>query len=222
MMIKKCFLSIVLLKTGASAIIFFCLSLIGSWQAWNDSFLHVFVDKGWTLVGRAHNYKYLGGSPIDFALAKEKLGTGITEVSRINLIAVALSYEEQTQLDRQLITAVVKFFDELRKLEDTFDMRKMERLSENKIVLLKTDEGKGRKRIDKFLKPFNIGEAPQLEKPLSFTRADQDKRSRIKDKKKGNGKIELFHIHSNVPSCELSSTTHNSLKQLTRENENQQ
>jgi len=98
------------------------------WKCWKDSFLNVFVDKGWTIVRKAFNYKYLGGSLIDFALAKEKLCLEMepnsTELSRVNQIVFGLPVEAQEKLDREEIITIDMLFSKLRRLEDTFNRKK--------------------------------------------------------------------------------------------------
>jgi len=100
------------------------IGLNTSWEVWKDSFLNVFVDKGWSIVRKAFNFKYLGGSIVDYALAKEKLCLEMepksTEISRVNQIVFGLPIEAQDRLDREEITTIDKLFSKLRRLEDTF------------------------------------------------------------------------------------------------------
>ncbi|XP_025831298.1 uncharacterized protein LOC112904720 [Agrilus planipennis] len=106
------------------------IGLFASWTSWKDSFLNVFVDKGWSIVKKAFNFKFLGGSLVDYALAKEKLCLDVepngSEISRINLIVVGLPSEAQEKLDRELITSLDELYTELRKLEGTFQRKKTE------------------------------------------------------------------------------------------------
>ena len=80
------------------------------------------------MVRKAFNYKYLGGSLIDYALAKERLCQEVepkgTELYKINQIVFGLPNEVQDELDREEITTLDKMYTELRKLEDLFS-RKM-------------------------------------------------------------------------------------------------
>lgn len=106
------------------------IGLTGSWDSWKYSFLNVFVDKGWSIVRKAFSYKYLGGSLIDYALAKEKLCLEVesksTETSRINQIVFGLPSEVQEELDREELTTIDELYTTLRKLEDKFSKKKKE------------------------------------------------------------------------------------------------
>lgn len=106
------------------------IGINGHWESWKESFLNVFVDKGWDIVRKAFNYKYLGGSLIDYALTKERLCLEVeprgTELSRINHIVFGLPKEAQEELDRENITALEDLYVELRKLEDSFSRKKKE------------------------------------------------------------------------------------------------
>lgn len=83
-----------------------------NWSAWRNSFLTVFIDKGWSKVRKAHSFKYLGGSLVDYALAKERLCLEVesesTVLSRINMIAVGLPLAVQDELDREETTTIEK------------------------------------------------------------------------------------------------------------------
>lgn len=87
------------------------------------SFLNVFVDKGWFNVRKAYNYKYLGGSLVDYVLTKERLclesEKNGTVISRINMIVVGLPLEIQDKLDRGIITTMEILFTEIGKLEES-------------------------------------------------------------------------------------------------------
>ncbi|KAK5639388.1 hypothetical protein RI129_011880 [Pyrocoelia pectoralis] len=107
------------------------IGFTASWNEWKDSFLNLFVDKGWSIVRKAFNYKYLGGSLIDYALVKEKLCLEVeckgSEASRINQIVFGLPNEAQEELDREEITTLDKLYTALRKLEDTFSRKRNEK-----------------------------------------------------------------------------------------------
>ncbi|KAK9512050.1 hypothetical protein O3M35_000562 [Rhynocoris fuscipes] len=72
--------------------------LTGSPKIWYES-------NRWTVVRKAFNFKHLGGSLIDYALAKEKLCLEIEPTStiftRINMIVVGLPLEIQNELDNK-------------------------------------------------------------------------------------------------------------------------
>ncbi|ESO04369.1 hypothetical protein HELRODRAFT_172735 [Helobdella robusta] len=90
-----------------------------NWLGWRKSFLTIFADRGWKKIRTAYNYKYLGGSLIDYALAKENLCLEIEiEMSRINMIVMGLPVEIQNQLDREEITTIEKLFKGLTKIDE--------------------------------------------------------------------------------------------------------
>lgn len=106
------------------------LGLTATWVSWKVSFMNVFVDKGWGIVRKAFTFKYLGGSLIDYSLAKEKLCIEAepngSELSRINQIVFGLPKEVQEKLDREAIVNLDTLYAELRKLEDKFYKKKRE------------------------------------------------------------------------------------------------
>lgn len=104
-----------------------------NWPEWRKSFLTVFVDKGWSKIRKAYNFKYLGGSLVDYALSKEKMCLEIEEnctiSSRINMIVVGLPNEVQDRLDKEEIKCIEDIFVELRKLDASFSMAKKDNTS---------------------------------------------------------------------------------------------
>lgn len=116
----------------------------GQWNTWKESFLNVFVDKGWYIVRKAFNYKYLGGSLIDYGLAKERLCLEVepkgTELSRINQIVFGLPKEAQEELDREKLINIEELYSELRKLEDSFSRKKKENSPTPRLKTFKKDE----------------------------------------------------------------------------------
>lgn len=99
-----------------------------NWSEWKTSFMNVFVDKDWSMVRRAYNYKYLGGSLVDYALVKEKLclvcESSATIQSRINTIVVGLPLEIQDELDREEVIEMDKLYTALRKLDDSYSTKR--------------------------------------------------------------------------------------------------
>ncbi|XP_024085648.1 uncharacterized protein LOC106673706 [Cimex lectularius] len=93
-------------------------------HTWRNSFLTVFGDKGWIEVRKAYNFKYLGGSLIDYAVTKENLCLEIesnsTLVSRINMIVIGLPIEVQNELDREEINSIEKLYTALRKFDNQY------------------------------------------------------------------------------------------------------
>lgn len=86
---------------------------LSNWPDWKSSFFNCFVEKGWGAVRKAFSFKHIGGSLIDYALAKEKLylevETNCTVETMINMIVVGLPLEIQDQLDREEITTLENY-----------------------------------------------------------------------------------------------------------------
>lgn len=122
-----------------------------NWDEWKSSFLIIFVDKGWINVRKAFNYKYLGGSLVDYVLTKERLcleaEKNATVLSRINLIVVGLPLEIQDELDRETITTMEKLVTELAKLEGS--VRTKKKVASNTSSNIKTENFKGRSEEQK-------------------------------------------------------------------------
>lgn len=115
-----------------------------NWTAWKESFLTVFIDKGWSQIRKAYNFKYIGGSLMDYAIVKERLclevENTITIQSRINMIVVGLPVEVQDELDREQITTMENLFIQLRKRENTF--RKFKNAAKNIYIERKFEKPK--------------------------------------------------------------------------------
>lgn len=120
------------------------------WLLWKDSFMLVFIDKGWSHVRKALSYRYIAGSLIDYAIVKERLCLDINptsdEISIVNLIVVGLPIEAQEELDRETTTTTAKLFTELRKLDDIFKKEKKESLQNT--INKKTPQIKPKERDD--------------------------------------------------------------------------
>lgn len=101
---------------------------LANWPEWKRSFLHVFGEKGWSMVRKAFNFKYLAGSLVDYALAKERLLLEVDpnslEFSRVIMIAIGLPIEVQEEIDREEIVTIEMLLNELKKLEDAFSKKK--------------------------------------------------------------------------------------------------
>ena len=86
-----------------------------------ESFLRVFVEKGWSSVCYAIHFKWLAGRLVDYGLKKEHLLLGVktemTMMSRINLIVAGLPNNIREKLDREHIDSTDTLFNELRKFD---------------------------------------------------------------------------------------------------------
>lgn len=101
-----------------------------NWKSWQQSFLTVFIEKGWTNIRKAYSFKHIGGSLVDYALAKEKLcleaENNSTTLTRIHMIVVGLPLKVQDKLDKEELTTIEKLFVALRKLDDSFSNCKID------------------------------------------------------------------------------------------------
>lgn len=92
-----------------------------NWRSYRESFLQTFSDKGWVNVRGAFNFKFLGGSLLEFALRKEKLllevDPNMATSTRIYLIVVGLPVYIQDRIDKDTITTKENLMGNLRKLE---------------------------------------------------------------------------------------------------------
>lgn len=91
---------------------------LSNWPELKRSFLAVFVEKGWSTVQKAFNFKYLAGSLVDYALAIERLLLKVDphglELSRVNMIVFDLSIEVQEEID---------MFSKKKKRENAFNKK---------------------------------------------------------------------------------------------------
>lgn len=94
---------------------------LDDWNAWSASFLMVYATKGWSEVRFAYNYRYMGGSLVDFSVKKERLllevEKSISHTSRINAIVISLPLTVQDKLDREEIHTTDELMNTLRKYE---------------------------------------------------------------------------------------------------------
>jgi hypothetical protein len=126
------------------------------WSKWRSSFLSVFVDSSWSKIRKAFNFKYLGGSLIDYALTKEKLCLEVekkgSSESRINMIVVNLPLEIQDKLDKTKITGIDELFIELRKIDDSFSRQNKEFTTNKNLTNFRGNIGKPNNQIGEFKK----------------------------------------------------------------------
>lgn len=97
------------------------------WSAWKEAFVQVFGVKGWSDVRYAYGYRYMFGSLVCYANAKEKklleLDKKMPEIYRVNLIVYGLPREVQDRLDRKETNSVVKLLATLGEMEDGYQKK---------------------------------------------------------------------------------------------------
>ena len=126
------------------------------WIEWKNSFQRYFTDNSWTTVRHAYNYKYMGGSIIDYLLIKEKLcieiEPNLTIQSKINLIVMGLPIKLQDKLDKEEIT-IEKLTKELKKINNSFT-------GEQKTWELKKNEEPNNWKKEEFKKVLGVDKKP--------------------------------------------------------------
>ena len=94
-----------------------------NWSPWKESFTKVFAEKGWSKIRYAHNFKYLNGSLIEYALKKLRLvletDADLPENSRMNLIVLGLPIFIQDRLDREELPDTDTLINKLGQFESS-------------------------------------------------------------------------------------------------------
>jgi len=92
-----------------------------SWDTWNNSFIDTFDNKSWSDIAYAYEFKFLGGSFLEFALKKRGLlldvDRDLTINSQINLIVTALPSEIRSRLVASQLKTVDALMSALSKIE---------------------------------------------------------------------------------------------------------
>lgn len=96
-------------------------SINSSWADWKEDFVETYSDKGWSTARYAINFKYIGGSLLDYALKKEKI---LLEVDKnmnaemmILLIAISLPEYISDRIDRNEIKGTRDLLKRIKSLE---------------------------------------------------------------------------------------------------------
>lgn len=91
-----------------------------TWNVWKQSFLAVFGVKNWSNITNAFQYKYMGGSLIEYAITKEKLlrdtNENMHDTTIINQIIINTPTYVQGQIKPGSINNLNKLFEELAKI----------------------------------------------------------------------------------------------------------
>lgn len=100
---------------------YYKLDQTSTWEHWKSSFIETFIDRGWSGYRNSFNYKYLGGSLVDYTLKKERLllevDSSIPVNVRIPLIVLGFPDSIQNRLDREEVTTIEKLINTLRMID---------------------------------------------------------------------------------------------------------
>jgi len=100
-----------------------------SWSTWKDAFIKVYGSKGWSDIVHAFSYKFISGSLIAYANAKERKllesDSTLTEQFRIYQIVVGLPNEVREKLDREKTNSINALLSRLAEIDDTYQKKKM-------------------------------------------------------------------------------------------------
>lgn len=100
---------------------YYKLDQTSTWEHWKSSFIETFIDRGWTGYRNSFNYKYLGGSLVDYTLKKERLllevDSSIPLNVRIPLIVLGFPDSIQNRLDREEVITIEKLINTLRMID---------------------------------------------------------------------------------------------------------
>lgn len=98
------------------------------WSRWKQSFLDVYTIKGWGDVRHAYGFKYMFGSLVTYANAKEKklleADRNMPELYRVYLIVHGLPLDVQERLERDKTKDFQYLISKLAELDDTYLKKK--------------------------------------------------------------------------------------------------
>lgn len=91
------------------------------WTLWRKEYRLAFGTKGWSEIAEAINFKYIGGSIIEYVFKKHNLlldsDPDLSEKSRIGLIVIGLPSYAQSRLNRVEIDTIGALTSSLNQLE---------------------------------------------------------------------------------------------------------
>ncbi|KAK9505940.1 hypothetical protein O3M35_009895 [Rhynocoris fuscipes] len=91
------------------------------WFTWKESFMAVFGVKNWAAIANAFQYKYMGGSLIDYAITKEKMlrdtNEAIDDITIINQIMINTPQYIQEQIKPGRVDTLNTLFEELSTIK---------------------------------------------------------------------------------------------------------
>lgn len=97
------------------------LALTADWKDWKELLLSSFSDSSWKPIRHAFNFRYIGGSYIDYAIKKERLllelDRALPDLVILDLIVVGLPHSIQNSLNRNTVTSIKVLHNKLKKFE---------------------------------------------------------------------------------------------------------
>ena len=98
------------------------------WKEWKNSFLLTYGDENWDSIREAYNFKYIGGSIIDFIYRKEYLlleaDKEMPEKYRMFQIIFSLPIEIQNKLNSSKISTIDQLIKEIKPINNEYIRRK--------------------------------------------------------------------------------------------------
>lgn len=132
---------------------------ISKWSEWSISLLLIYMNKSWSNVRFAYNYKYINGSLFDYSLKTERLlleiESSMSNMSRINLIVMGLLFNIQDKLDKEKITNTNLLMNRIGMYDTSYNKQKREnkmKCNSNKITV--TGKSNADKKYSGVSKPF--------------------------------------------------------------------
>ncbi|GBP72374.1 hypothetical protein EVAR_88330_1 [Eumeta japonica] len=115
------------------------------WLVWKKSLIETFVDKSWSPIRYAMNFKYIQGSMLEYALKKERLlleiNKSIDTQTLIYLIAIGLPNFIMDRIDREDLQEVNDLYNCIRGLENqTKKLRQRKSSAQKKILQTRNEE----------------------------------------------------------------------------------
>lgn len=105
------------------------------WEIWKSNFCETYGSKGWSHVKYAFNFKFQGGSLIEYATKKERLlleiNNKIDIQTLINLIIMGLPEYIMYKIDMETITSVATLFKEIGKHEQAVNKNNYGKFKKN-------------------------------------------------------------------------------------------
>lgn len=116
------------------------------WVIWRRKFIDTFGSRGWQSRAYAHNYKFIEGSLLDYAIKKERL---LLEINRhmdmdtlIDRIGFGLPENIRERINRDELKETADLFNEVRKYEGKIEKGNNYKAKESKVDFKRKNEEK--------------------------------------------------------------------------------
>lgn len=94
------------------------------WSCWKNSFVDTFGTRGWADIRHAYGFKFIAGSLVTYANAKEKklleVDKEMPEKYRMNMIVYGLPKDVQEKLDRKKVGTITELIANLSMMDDGY------------------------------------------------------------------------------------------------------